>query len=165
MQYRFFRVPAGDPGPFEEELNRFLRGHRVVQVQRELVREDGGAWWAICVEYLPASVGTTAGPNGTGKAKVDYRELLAPDQFVVFSRLRDLRKQMAERDAVPVYAVFTNEQIAAMVTGQADSMAALRRIDGVGEARAEKYGEAFLGALREAVAGPPADAAGKEAPP
>jgi superfamily II DNA helicase RecQ len=41
---------------------------------------------------------------------------------------------------VPVYAVFTNEQLAKMVTGGVVTKAALEKIDGVGEAKATKYG-------------------------
>lgn len=152
MELRFFSIPARDPGVFGEELNRFLRGHRVLVVQRELVREDGGgAYWAVCVEYLPAAVDD--GKNGgstSGKPKVDYREVLNEADFAVFSRLRELRKQVAEREAVPVYAVFTNEQMAAMVTGRVDSLAALGKIEGIGEARVQKYGAAFLTLLKEA---------------
>jgi len=150
MELQFFRIPAREPGEFVEELNRFLRGHRVLMVQRELVREEGGAYWAVCVEYLPAAPAAGKGAVAAGKPKVDYREVLSEADFAVFSRLRELRKQVAEQEAVPVYAVFTNEQMAAMVTGKADSLAALGRIDGIGEARVQKYGAAFLAVLGEA---------------
>jgi len=103
MQLRFFRIPAADSGVFAEEMNAFLRGHRVFTVQRELVQEQGGAWWAVCVEYLPlAAVGGTVASNGTGKAKIDYREILSAEDFALFSRLRQVRKELAERDNVPV---------------------------------------------------------------
>ena len=149
MQLRFFRIPAGDTGCFAEELNAFPRGHRILTVQREFVTGSDGAWWAICVEYLSAaSAGTGPAANGTGKGKIDYREKLSAEDFVVFSALRDIRKELAERDGVPVYAVFTNEQIAEMVTNKADSLAALRKIDGVGDSRIEKFGERFVTALR-----------------
>jgi predicted RNase H-like HicB family nuclease len=110
MQLKFFRIPANDPGAFGDDLNAFLRGHRVLEVQRELVREAGSAWWAVCVEYLPAAAGRGgSGANGAGKAKIDYREVLNAEDFGVFSRLREVRKELAERDGVPVYAVFTKE--------------------------------------------------------
>jgi len=148
MQLRFFRIPAGDTGCFAEELNAFLRGHRILTVQREFVSGADGAWWAICVEYLSAAADTGPAANGTGKGKIDYREKLNAEDFAVFSALRDVRKELAERDGVPVYAVFTNEQIAEMVTSKADSLTALRKIDGVGDSRIEKYGERFVAALR-----------------
>jgi hypothetical protein len=53
---------------------------------------------------------------------VDYKEVLNEADFAVFSRLRDLRKVIAEKEAVPAYAIFTNEQLAAMVTGKVDRL-------------------------------------------
>jgi hypothetical protein len=37
MAYRFFQVSVRDSGVAAEELNRFLRGHRVVSVDRRWV--------------------------------------------------------------------------------------------------------------------------------
>ena len=60
-----------------------------------------------------------------GKNKVDYKEILTPEQFAVFARLRELRKEIASREAVPVYTIFTNEQLSQMVQASPDSMVAL----------------------------------------
>ena len=49
---------------------------------------------------------------------------------------------------MPAYALFTNEQLAEMVQRRVRTLAALREIAGVGEARIEKYGEDFLDILR-----------------
>ena len=43
-----------------------------------------------------------------------------------------------------MYGVFTNEQLAEMVRQRAGTKAALKGIEGVGEARVEKYGAAVL---------------------
>lgn len=147
MQFKFFKIPANDSGTFADELNTFLRGHRILSVERELVNGDGGVFWALCVEHL-AAANHEVPSNSTGKGKIDYRERLNAGDFAVFSMLRDIRKELAERDGVPVYAVFTNEQIAEMVTTKANSLAALRKIDGVGDARIEKYGNRFVAALQ-----------------
>ena len=66
----------------------------------------------------------------------------------MFSQLRQLRKELAEREGVPVYAVFTNEQMAAMVTGRVASVAGMKKIEGIGEGRIEKYGAAVLALLK-----------------
>ena len=39
--------------------------------------------------------------------------MLKPEEFEVFSRLREWRKAAAEKEGVPVYTVLTNEQLAA----------------------------------------------------
>jgi superfamily II DNA helicase RecQ len=62
---------------------------------------------------------------------------------VVFSRLREWRKGVSEKEGAPVYTIFTNEQLAQMVQKEVRSKAALKEIEGVGEARVEKYGEAI----------------------
>ena len=64
-----------------------------------------------------------------------------------FVQLRDLRKSIAQAEAVPVYTVFTNEQLAAMVRARVTTRAGLGKIDGVGEARIEKYGPRVLPVL------------------
>ena len=96
-------------------MNAFLRSHRVLKVDRELVQRETASAWAVCVEYLEGSVSGVAGPRGSGRGedkKIDYKAVLSEGAFAVFSLLRDLRKTLAEAEGVPIYAVFTNEQLA-----------------------------------------------------
>ena len=79
-----------------------------------------------------------------GRPKVDYKEVLKPEEFEVFSRLRDWRKTVAEKEGVPVYVVLTNEQLAQMVQKKVNSKTGLKEIEGVGDARVEKYGEVLV---------------------
>jgi superfamily II DNA helicase RecQ len=74
----------------------------------------------------------------------------------LFAKLRSVRKRLADGEGVPAYAIFTNEQLAAMIRAGVRSRAELAAIDGVGEARVAKYGAAFLEVLT--------DDAGKGAP-
>jgi hypothetical protein len=132
MQFEVFSVPAGG-GEAMVELNRFLGSHRVIGVEKHLVTTGGtGPVWVFCVEYLrgPAPEGRGSGGNAT--PKVDYREVLSPEDFAVFSRLREVRKGLAEKDGVPPYSVFPNEQLAVMVRQRVADTAGLEKIDGVG---------------------------------
>lgn len=148
MQLKFFSIPVADPGELEEEANRFLRGHRVLSVQRQLVQEAGSAYWAICIEYIEGvPTGKGFGGKNNGKQRIDYREILEPEVFEVFSKLREKRKELAEREAVPLYAVCTNEQLAEMAKRKVTSKAGLLEIEGLGEAKAAKYGDSLLAIL------------------
>jgi superfamily II DNA helicase RecQ len=60
-----------------------------------------------------------------------------------------LRKALSEKEAIPAYSIFTNEQLAAMVTGKVDSLTSMSAIQGIGAARLEKYGKAFLALMAE----------------
>jgi len=53
----------------------------------------------------------------------------------------------AAEEGVPVYAVCTNDQMAAIARTRPDSLAALRKIEGIGEAKAQKYGARFVSAI------------------
>jgi superfamily II DNA helicase RecQ len=147
MQFKLFSIPAtGDAGA-EEELNLFLRSHRAVSVEKELVQGGQTAYWCFCVEYL---LGSMPEGKGGGRQRVDYKEILSADDFAVFVRLREARKELAGKEAIPVYAVCTNEQLAEMAKSRAATLADLRKIDGFGDAKAERFGAAFLAAIPEA---------------
>lgn len=148
MQFEVFTVPAGG-GEAMAELNRFLGSHRVIGVEKHLVTVVGsGPVWVFCVEYLQGyGVERRVGSGGTGVAKVDYREVLDAADFAVFSRLREVRKAMAEKEGVPPYTIFTNEQLASMVRQRVSTKSALEKIEGIGAARIEKYGAAVIETL------------------
>jgi len=44
MQIRTFMLPSHGDLQAEEELNRFLRSHRVLQVERHFCADNGGYW-------------------------------------------------------------------------------------------------------------------------
>ena len=147
-------LSAGASGT--EELNRFLRGHRVLAVERRLVEDGVNSCWTFCVEYLESGTGTTP---FRAEARVDYKEVLSPEQFARFSRLRELRKALADQEAVPPYAIFTNEQLAALVRLERATKPAMATVPGVGEAKVAKYGDRFLAALTEPLPAPAASSA------
>jgi len=145
MPFEFIQIPANGQGSAKEELNRLLRGGRIASVRKEFVAHGEDSFWAFCIEFLDGALGMDKSRGGG--PKIDYKEVLDEVHFAVFARLRDLRKVMSEKEAIPAYSIFTNEQLAAMVTGKVDSLAGMGAIPGVGGARLEKYGAAFLAAL------------------
>jgi len=150
MPFEFIQIPANGQGSAKDELNRLLRGGRIASVKKEFVSNGEDSFWAFCIEYLDGVLGTDRSRSGGSSApKVDYREILSEGDFARFVKLRDLRKALSEKEAIPAYSIFTNEQLAAMVTGKVDSLAGMSAIQGVGAARLEKYGKAFLALLAE----------------
>jgi len=144
MKLRFFTVWMQEAGQEAEELNAFLSSHRIVSVDRHFVLDGANSAWAICVSYLP----TAGRPAPEKRGRVDYREVLPEAEFATFAKLRSLRKTLAEKEGVPAYALFTNEQLAEMVRRRVVSLNGLEKIEGVGPARCEKYGASFLAVLK-----------------
>ena len=142
-QYQTFIVPPGDRAS-EEELNRFIRGHRVLRVMQHF--EMG--CWQFCVAWESGAEAADR-TTGRGSPKIDYREVLDASTFAIFAELRELRKEFSNSERVPAYAVFTNEQLAMIAKGRCASVADLKKIEGLGEGRIEKYGEAVLERIRK----------------
>ena len=144
MRLRFFTIPVFGGTDAAEELNRFLATERVEALDRQLVQAGPTSAWTVCVTY-ESTAGRPRGDSPAAKrGKVDYREVLNEQDFPLYAELRGLRKELAEAEGVPLYNLFTNEQMAEMVTRRVTSAADLRQIPGVGEARVDKYGAAFL---------------------
>ena len=150
MQLKFFDIPVHQAEEAGEDLNRFLRAHRIINIERHFVSAGANSSWAICVSYVEGGVR----PASTKRSKIDYRDVLSEPDFALFSRLRELRKRLAAEEGVPVYALFTNEQLAEMVQKRASSLSDLAAIDGVGKARIDRHGQAFLSLIREASGSP-----------
>ena len=124
-------------------------------MDKQFVDQGAHSYWLFCLTTVDGNGAERS--SGSGKrGRIDYREVLSETDFAVYADLRELRKTMAEQEGVPMYALFTNEQLAETVTRRATSMAALGEIDGVGKARIEKYGKYFLPVLGKAFADAPA---------
>jgi hypothetical protein len=92
MQLKFFILPVKNLTAGESEMNAFLRSHRVLAVRKEFVSDGENSLWSYCVEYLESQIPTNGGGGGR-PPKVDYKEVLKPEEFEVFSRLREWRNR------------------------------------------------------------------------
>jgi superfamily II DNA helicase RecQ len=159
MRSRHFAIPAMDPQPAEDEMNRVCSMHRVVACERRFVDVGLHSYWAVCVTLadgpgpLPDALKARDGRGGaradgsSRRAAVDFKAVLDSADFALFAKLRTWRKAMAEAEGVPLYTVFTNEQLAAVATTRATTLTALGEIEGVGPARLDRYGPQLLGHL------------------
>ena len=141
LQYAAFSLPLYPVSDEQEEVNRFLRGHQVVQTRKELAVMDGAPRWAILVEYLDRKEKST---GEIIKGKVDYKEILNDTDFLLFSKLREVRKKLAEENGLPVYAVCTNDQLAEIAKRKPKNLAECMKIDGIGQSKADKYVPSFI---------------------
>ncbi|MCK5519726.1 MAG: HRDC domain-containing protein [Candidatus Marinimicrobia bacterium] len=143
MKYITFTIPIPDSQNSIEDLNRFLGSHKIISVKKELLQKETSAYWAFLIEYYvddKKMIETSL----SKKPKVDYKDILSAENFAVFSQLRDLRKEMAAEEGKPVYALFTNEQLAKIVTQKVNSKNTLSKIEGIGKERVDKYGDKLL---------------------
>jgi len=66
----------------------------------------------------------------------------------LFASLRRLRKELADQAGVPPYVVFPDRTLIEMAKARPASEAALAGLYGIGRAKLERYGAAFLTCIR-----------------
>jgi ATP-dependent DNA helicase RecQ len=62
----------------------------------------------------------------------------------LFEALRARRRELAAEASVPPYVIFHDSTLREMAAAKPDSLEALARVSGVGAAKLERYGEAFV---------------------
>ena len=67
----------------------------------------------------------------------------------LFDRLRAVRARLSREQNVPMYIIFSNATLEAMVAYQPLTPAELLDVPGVGQAKLQKYGQAFLEEIRK----------------
>ena len=67
----------------------------------------------------------------------------------LYEALRAQRAELAKRESVPAYVIFSNATLADMAEKAPRSLSELLEVSGVGERKASRYGEAFLRTIEE----------------
>jgi len=76
----FFVSPFGEKS-VTDELNTFLRSHRIINVEKKLIDGERGTGWVFLVEY-----GSDGGKStsSTSSQRIDYREVFNPVEYALF---------------------------------------------------------------------------------
>ncbi len=138
MQLKMFTIPVTDDGIFTTELNTFLRTHKVLEINKELVSNEVGAYWCFCISYIEGA------SFDTSKTKVDYKEVLTKEEFERFSKMRVIRKELAANENISAYIVFTDEELSEMAKLTELTPKAMLGIKGIGEKKMERYAPHFI---------------------
>jgi ATP-dependent DNA helicase RecQ len=113
-----------------------VRIAELVESQRETGRTKRGVMGS----------GTKTGskiPRGLDVASLD------DDDAELFEQLRVVRRSLADEAGVPAYIVFGDKVLLEMVSRRPTNQRELLQVPGVGEAKLERYGAAFLRVLRD----------------
>lgn len=145
MQISIFSLPLYPTAEQQEELNHFLRSHKIVEVRKELTTDSGVSVWSFCVTYLGdiRQVDEQKKEMVDKSRRTDYKDILEPLEFERFAKMRKLRKQIADSEAIPAYAVFTDAELAELAKIKSLTNAEIMKVQGIGKKKVEKYGAAF----------------------
>ena len=139
MQIKLFTIPVGDSGAAQQEVNAFLKAHKILEIEQKLISNDKGAYWCFCVRYLETAFNIAP----ESKARVDYRQVLDEPTFQKFTHLRAIRKQAAAAEGLPAFIVFTDEELAELAKLEEITIKSMLGIKGIGEKKVERYAHYF----------------------
>jgi ATP-dependent DNA helicase RecQ len=83
------------------------------------------------------------------KASSRTRAQAARKRDSLFEHLRQLRRDLAQRQGIPPYLIFTDASLEEMATAKPQNDLEFQSISGVGERKLQRYGDAFMTAIRE----------------
>ena len=86
------------------------------------------------------------------RKKVSIRQkpiIPAENQEDLFEHLRTVRTQLAKQERVPAYIILSNAALVDMAQKCPHTREELLEVSGIGEVKAQRYGEAFLKAIQE----------------
>lgn len=110
MQIKVFTLPVYDSERSEDDLNKFLRSHRILQVERHFCPDNGG-YWAVLVEYVDGDAKIELSPAHRNKERKDYAEDLTDEERQRYDYFKKVRRELAAQKSVPAYLIFTNEEL------------------------------------------------------
>ncbi len=159
------RYNEGLQGFPEEQLQKATFGKSVLNVSEHFFVHGNVPHLTLVLQVGDAPRYENSGsyrPHDSGAP--DPMEGMTDAQKSVFLALKTWRNEMAKKEeGRPAYAIARNTQLAALVKSAPKTKAALKEIEGFGEAFCEKYGEKVLSLMAETPVGAKEMGGGKSA--
>jgi ATP-dependent DNA helicase RecQ len=148
IQVKVFTMPFNfQLGIFDdEELNNFVKDKELVSVSDYLFQRDEVPYLTLVVKYKPLSMVLTSKGKAQDKTggNEEWKKLLDDDTMPLFNTLRQWRNEKSKKEGVPPYIILNNKQLAEVCQRRPQSNYELMKVEGIGKAKAEKYGEDIL---------------------
>jgi len=120
-----------------------LEGHgglSISEAGRRFLREK-----PVLMLRVPTNAKPGREKSGGAKASIILPEADQP----LFQALRDKRTELARAQNVPPYVIFHDKTLIELVAARPGSRAQMGRVPGIGEAKLDRYGDAFLAVIAD----------------
>ena len=136
MSVRIFTIPFDPDNEIfpDEAISKFLLSKRLIRLEPEFFQTNGKAYWTIFVEYETI----------IGEERKADDEGLDEAQRLLMKRLRQWRKETAEKEGVPIFIIATNKQLTDVIRLAPTTPKSLRDISGFGGKKVERYGNDLI---------------------
>ncbi len=138
MPFKIITIPF-DPEKecfLEECLNDFCLNKKLKQWKAEFFASAEKVYWTIFIEY-----DMVLEPEKTDDSFSEPQRLL-------YNRLREWRKNKAQKNGVPVYIIATNTELKQLVVQAPTTIESLKNIKGFGKKKIERYGKEIINFIK-----------------
>lgn len=143
---KIFTIPFSKSSEtfFEDDLNQFLLNKKVNSIKAEFFKNRENFYWTVFID-CDTVIEEFKNKKEKGIDKQDQPQLkLDEKDELLLKRLKEWRKQRAEKEGIPVYIIANNKELLAIVQSKPKSKEALKQIKGYGKKKIEKYGDDVL---------------------
>ncbi len=129
----------------DSAMHNFLADKEILQWQSNFFERKNEYFWTVLIEYrlsipAPAEIAMKAGE----RKDESYKELLKDNDWPLYKVLREWRTERSKKEGIPPYIICNNMQLAKITVARPPSLNALQETEGIGRAKAEKYGKEIL---------------------
>jgi len=128
----------------DDELRDYIKDKEIVSIRDHLFIRNEVPYLTMIIKYFPIRQEIDSKMEPKGRRDEPWREMLTEADMGLFNLLRDWRSQRCKKEGVPPYVLVTNLQLAHIVKSRPQSLTELMKIEGIGKAKADKYGEDLL---------------------
>jgi len=133
----------------DQEVTSFLVRKNLGTIKSYLIEKNGEPYLVLVITYTISDkdikLQSKESEYSLSKQKDEsWKELITKENESVFNGLRDWRYETSKKKGVPSYIIFTNKQLAEIVSKNPTSLNQLSQIDGIGPGKIEQYGTQVL---------------------
>lgn len=140
MKLRVFTLRADANGVLDDRVAAdFLADKDVLDCSEHFFVHERTPTLVLVVSYREIDHAA-----GRGEPRKDWRADLDPAGQRLYDELRTWRGRRARRDGLPPYLILNNREMAEVAMRRPGTLTALREVQGVGEAKAGRWGDELL---------------------
>lgn len=138
MPYKVIIIPYDESKEIflDEDFNNFCLNKKIKLLKAEFFKNNEKPYWSVFIEYQSIL-------EETEKVKD-----LSEAESLLLQRLKEWRREKAEKLGFPVYIICNNSQLISIVKKVPKTLESLRQIKCFGRKKIENYGKEILDIIK-----------------
>ncbi len=152
LQFKFFTFSVFDETA-AEEVNKFIRSNKVVNVKDEVIQTPDGVYCCFRIQYSEQggqsfSYKQYESEQKKQQKKINPKEILG-DKYPRFITYREIRKKIFSEKNIPAFEVFNDSELVRIAEVDDLTFDKLKTIADILPSRVENHGEQFCRLVSE----------------